>query len=479
MKKINCHWFETRFDDFLAGQLPPSEVEMAQVHLAICTECTEKVHLWKGLIDAMPTMALPPLPPLQERQLLLGNTPVSSTNQARKSPQRLRPFIALAAILVAAAALFLAHQYLRPAPQAPARDVQISTTQQTDTAPAPVHTDAAGRRFIPVTSDSRLWLAQDAHATLLRLTDTEATLEVTQGLALAEISGLPKGFRFVVSTPTDVIEAHGTVFSVAVDAQGTQVMVQEGRVTVRAQQGDWAQPLSAMEAVDTPSRTHRSVKASVIGDVMHAIFADALPQALITRLQPVLHAPKDNADNAKDAPPPAAQTPSQAQNSRCDQRLLEAETHRHNKDYPAASAALRRVLNRCPGTREASVAEFSLADLHLGPLGQPAKALAHYNAFLRQNANSPLSTEAHMGKVRALSALGRSQAVIDAVDHFLPSDPKGQAVPEMLRRKGDALKKLERCQEATDVFAQIIQRYPDSAQAAYARTAMSACAAER
>jgi TolA-binding protein len=82
----------------------------------------------------------------------------------------------------------------------------------------------------------------------------------------------------------------------------------------------------------------------------------------------------------------------------------------------------RRLVREFPRTREGGVARIAIGQFELAS-GHADKALAAFDAYLRQRSTGNLAEEAAFGRARALRALGRTAAERKAVQSFIERFP--------------------------------------------------------
>ncbi|MFZ5893169.1 MAG: tetratricopeptide repeat protein [Myxococcota bacterium] len=126
---------------------------------------------------------------------------------------------------------------------------------------------------------------------------------------------------------------------------------------------------------------------------------------------------------------PAAATRSAAE------LLDEAREKLRRNDTRGAAAAYERLVALHPHSSEASTVQVTLGKLQLA-LGAPARALAAFDRYL--GGGGPLAPEALAGKIRALRALGKTEAERAAIHVYLSRYPGGFDA-EALRARAAAL----------------------------------------
>ncbi len=117
-------------------------------------------------------------------------------------------------------------------------------------------------------------------------------------------------------------------------------------------------------------------------------------------------APEEPAPSAVAPPPPPT----------ADDLLKRAQRLYTAGDMAGATAAYRALVARYPGSGEARAALISLGQLALSG-GRAQEALADFDRYLASG--GPLSTEARVGRIGALRALGRTADERAAIEDFL------------------------------------------------------------
>jgi hypothetical protein len=100
-----------------------------------------------------------------------------------------------------------------------------------------------------------------------------------------------------------------------------------------------------------------------------------------------------------------------------------ANMARRDGNGSRASSLYRELQRRYPESVEALVSRVSFGRVLMDPLGDPAGALAQFDAYLGQNAHSSLTEEALFGRATALSQLGRPEAERDTWRSLLARYP--------------------------------------------------------
>ncbi|MBK8261282.1 MAG: tetratricopeptide repeat protein [Nannocystis sp.] len=97
--------------------------------------------------------------------------------------------------------------------------------------------------------------------------------------------------------------------------------------------------------------------------------------------------------------------------------------------WQAAADAYGELLERFPGSPEAHNARVQLGDLLRVRLGDPARALGHYQAYVARG--GPLDAEARFGAILCLRRLGEEAAASHATEEFLARYPNHLEAAEL------------------------------------------------
>jgi len=352
----------------------------------------------------------------------------------------------------------------------------------------------SGRTVVVLPSGITLSLAPRSRARAHELDEQAMEVELERGELL--VSAVPgrDGPRFRVLTRNGAVTVTGTVFVVDDDADRVEVRVIRGRVSVDDDLGSAERPLgpneatvlgqgqlrsvsreesadvwSEIEAFDlldpgagavleirsVPSGAEVSVDGVVLGrtPVMAAVRAghrkleltlagrepvrelvdvsDGETVARLYDLHPVeqaMAAVDQDADAGGERKGSAAPAEGPAD------LLARAQELRSDRDWTGAAAAYRELIRRFPSSAQASSALVSLAQVELGKLGKPGKALKRFDAYLSRHPNGPLALEALLGKARALRAMGRVAEERAALERFLQRYPGALQAGEARRR---------------------------------------------
>ena len=114
--------------------------------------------------------------------------------------------------------------------------------------------------------------------------------------------------------------------------------------------------------------------------------------------------------------------------------ILEARECRKMGDWAGAARAYGKILGEYPASPEAITVLLPLAEVEMEHLGNPARALMHFNEYGRRRPAGPLAQEALFGKCTALRALGRENEEIRALGEFLKKYPNSIRYSRVNRR---------------------------------------------
>jgi tetratricopeptide (TPR) repeat protein len=121
------------------------------------------------------------------------------------------------------------------------------------------------------------------------------------------------------------------------------------------------------------------------------------------------------ARSATPVAPPSASSSSDAASL-----LREAQAMRAAGRLGEARRLYQEITSRHPSSAEAKTVRISLGQLELAA-GRAERALASFDAYLATG--GALAQEAHLGRIAALRALGRSRDELAAIDAFLAAYP--------------------------------------------------------
>ncbi|NVB39660.1 tetratricopeptide repeat protein [Pseudenhygromyxa sp. WMMC2535] len=192
----------------------------------------------------------------------------------------------------------------------------------------------------------------------------------------------------------------GSVFVAELHAERWSVSVDEGSVTLTGADGE-ARALAAGESASSETP---------VADPAADPAVDAA-------------AVEDSGAGSERAPKQAKPSPGQAAapTPSADELLARARSQRAAKDFEAAAASYEALVRAYPSAPKARAALVSLAQLYLGPLDDPGRALRHFDRYLERG--GALAEEARHGKIRALRALGRDAKAEAEAEAFLRDYP--------------------------------------------------------
>lgn len=316
---------------------------------------------------------------------------------ARVIPMR---WIAATGLLAAAAAAVL---WLAPA-NSDDTARQATATNQTDTnaptqamwvldpqgAPAQGIVVSESVETCAKRSDARACLEPGSRASF----QDDGNLELLAGRARVEAEApivvMLAGVRIQATTAAAVFVAN-----LRMDTETWTVSVESGTVTVSDSNG--------IEQVLEAGESAGSESAGVPAQV--ADTDDAAP--------PVDAALGSGPSVAKTKPKPSKSA---------DELLDLARSQRTAKDFAAAAATYEELVRSYPGSAKARSAHVSVAQLYLGPLDNPSKAIRHFDRYLERG--GPLAEEAHYGKIRALRKQGQTAKAKTEAAAFLDDYPE-------------------------------------------------------
>jgi outer membrane protein assembly factor BamD (BamD/ComL family) len=106
--------------------------------------------------------------------------------------------------------------------------------------------------------------------------------------------------------------------------------------------------------------------------------------------------------------------------------------------WAEAADAYRELEVAFPNSSEAKVILVSLGQLELNHLGRADLALQRFDTYLKAGDQGVLTQEARFARIKALRALGRTAAEVDAIEEFLNLYPDSFEV-KVLRERLRAL----------------------------------------
>lgn len=240
-------------------------------------------------------------------------------------------------------------------------------------------------------------------------------LTLARGTVVTTLDRQPQGHRFEVVAYGATTTVTGTIFSVTLRKQTmVTVRVHEGSVKTQAPNVIRSIPLS--NELDVASNTLTRVPF-VVRDHELALVGRSLPSY---RPPSVTTQPKLRLPNLPEASAPTVAGTAPPAASPADM-LATARKLRASGNSAGAADAYRKLMLTHPRSAEANAAQLSLAELQLGPLGDPNGALRSYDTYLRSGGG--LSQEARYGRIMALRRLGRAAEEKAAIDEFVKAYP--------------------------------------------------------
>lgn len=473
MRRPSCKQIEVVIAAYTADELPADERAAIAVHLDLCESCRELAEVWAAIPTAVRQAELEPLPDRVERRLLSEAGDERPVGAVARPMRRLAVGVALAAAVALAlgAALWLALGS-DGTPDVVAVGGETASTP----VPAPGHgqdvqtrvaIDSAGRRVLEPGLGAKLVLDHSALAELDVDTDQPRIARVCleHGYAAIEMFPTDRELELVVETPAGTVVARQALFSLEVaSAKTAWVRVIEG--FVETTDADGAETVSAGQQ-------------AIIG---HGGATPASREDLDRDLAFLEGSGSASARVAGDAFGAAgSQHASDVGIARTDGSveglLRQARAYRRARDFDRAAATYQRLINTYPGSATATNCLVALGQMELGSMGRAGAALSHFEAYLAEAPTGVLAEEARAGRVRAQTRLARSRGVIRAATDYLQQHPDGRAVPEMLRRRGDAHRRLGACSAAAGDYRRVGERWPGSTEAELSSKGLDACAA--
>jgi anti-sigma factor RsiW len=229
-------------------------------------------------------------------------------------------------------------------------------------------------------------------------------LRLVSGQVFSVLDPQPPGTSFGIITSQGESVAVGTAFQVIIP-QGQMhavTKVLHGIVAVSNRSGQ-TERVVAHQAYDALSRSFRTMSS----EEERAIEVEANEKPIPT--EPVGVPSNSNNGEVSLAAIDAA-------------RLLnEAQRALAQKDWPGAQRAFTTLESDFSRTDEAQIGRLANADLQMGALKNPSKALALFEAYLAQGGR--LNEQALYGKLRALRALKRTPEAQATIDEFRSAFP--------------------------------------------------------
>lgn len=396
------------------------------------------------LVEQARRAEAPPLDGVAQYQLVRAALRRSRA-PAHVAPRIVRHLLGLAAALSMALLGARAFEYLSTRPNT--QHVEVAAAER--------------EAHLWLRTGDALVLARGSAIDVLAETPARRTLRLTRGAVLCDVKRLAHGQGFELVTPHARVQVRGTVFSVQVDDAHTTVQVHEGTVQVAGRAlraGDRWSSTGTQDRVD-----HHALFAA---DVRAALTArgiappDSEPRAQVKPPAPPTPAPASAAPAVPDPParreaprpaptragkvqlspeplPPSPEVADRMLREDRAEALLELLTpYRSQPTYARVYAdALRATgdFERALGAYEAlsaqtqgslrSQAGYAAAQLALGPLRDPLRALTAIERFELAAPDSPLRERASVLRIDALVALGRHSDARAAIEDYLAREP--------------------------------------------------------
>lgn len=490
-----CRRFHDLWDAYRAGELSLSEIEYVERHLCICETCRETFSLINGVERAVQHMEMDPF--------VLRRIAVTASAPRRSRPSN-RPWLGRPSLFAASAftALLLAAGlavFLKP-PTSNTHNrensilgaVPRAASSDTPSLYPVARFETDGRRIVEVFPGTAVYLSEDAEVDTIALAPEEVRFHLKRGTLVAEIGGHGFDFRFVISTKISEIEARGTLFSVELQSDGTEVTrVLEGVVEVRESRTAKSTVLEAGEAVVSASGTlsRQKLRPRDIDAVHCRMSGCAAPEGRPKRSAVAVSRHAGLSEKTKQAEQAVKQGRlaeaakltdeiyAASPKSRDAVRLLSqlARAYRRAKKFDDAGNIYIRILNAFPSSRVAADSLVALGQLEYRTLNRPEDALRRFEAYLRDHPSGFLSETARAEKIRVLHSLKRRRQVLAAAKEYLDAHTSGFNLAEILIKKADALTYLGRCSEAAPVYQKIIAGWPGSSESAKAKKRLDKC----
>lgn len=436
-------WAELSDKKMLDEALSEDEARFLREHAEVCASCAAEAAAWASLAELPdePSLAKEEADALVER--VLGATEAKQLPPEKKLPLRAEVvsldqrrkgrglFVAgVAAALAIAAGVLLFFRSSPPAPGGPTAEL-VSASGEVRLSGQPV---AVGAR-VPAGAPLRVGrgghaclsfdggkvkscLGESSELSIARVEAAERELSLADGTVVTALDALPAGHHFSVKSPKGSASVTGTVFSVTCPKGDGSLLVRvhEGSVRVGGGAAE-GRSVTAGQELDVTKGVERLVDPNardqelrLVGVTLprHAALAPA-PTASVAAPVPA-PAPAPTASEVAPKPPSAAEM------------LAAARALRAQGNASGAAEGYRRLMATHPKSAEARAALLSLAELQLGPLGDPSGALRSYDAYLRSGGGG-LAQEAHYGRIQALRRLGRAAEERAAIEAFVKAYP--------------------------------------------------------
>ncbi len=293
-----------------------------------------------------------------------------------------------------------------------------------------------GRACIRWGEKDRACLDRQTDASLAQNEPAVRRIELAQGTLVSALDPLLAGNVFEVSSGGARVRVRGTVFSVTRAPAGSDVVVRvhEGVVDARQTSAGAGRDVVRGQELGLGSGVARAVPADMRRRELELVGIQ-LPEEARAAAPIQTPAVADEPAGAQTKAHKPAAAEADAGPSAAD-LLREAQALRARGNAAGAAAAYRRLQALHPRSPEAAASRVSLAELLLGPLGDPSGALAAYDAYLR--GGGALRQEARYGRIQALRRLGRSGEERAAIEAFVRDYPQSVQARALTGRLADA-----------------------------------------
>lgn len=443
---IDCErWAEISDRRLVDDEVSEADATFARDHAASCPFCGAEANLYDELEDA-------PLPEadansiveaaLAKKMPLKAITPAH--HPASSSASYLAGGIGAALALAAGVALMMTGISERAAPRVAGTlgpvigDVRIDGAPAQTGAPivvgsrvdvgngtACIEFDGADHARSCLDAQSTVVIESAIPSPNVAARYSERRLTLARGTVVTALDRQASGHRFEVFAHGTKTTVTGTVFSVTLEKRtDVKVRVHEGSVKTEAPNVVRSIPLSNELDVTTNvlARVPFAVRDHELQLLGRSVPRYAPPTVQTT---PKLRLPS--------LPPPATAPNIATPSASAADMLATARRLRSMGNSAGAAEAYRKLMLSHPRSAEANAAQLSLAELQLGPLGDPNGALRSYDTYLRSGGG--LSQEARYGRIMALRRLGRAGEERAAIEEFVrtyPSSVQARALKQKL-----------------------------------------------
>ena len=266
----------------------------------------------------------------------------------------------------------------------------------------------------------------------------------------------PHKRRVAVETPQGEVRVKGTMFTVRVDAQRSQVEVFRGVVEfVPTASTEDALSVKAGQGADLGHRTvfalsspktapirqvlyekerHRSTEQPPSPEEGRTFSKSPKTVAALDSSEPTeltsRSAPADQTTSvtlSSDARPGSA-APPKREVPTIDSLIHEAQSCLIARDWMCASSRYQGILKHYPKRPESTAALISLARIELRHLGMPKKALDHYRTYQKRAPGGPMAEEALFGIAATYRQLGKKDLEQATLRRFIEQFPSSSQI---------------------------------------------------